>query len=87
MRKRFVTSKNLNSSGADQAYFLYFLQKGNEHPPKQVRGIMLEKSTHLTYGCRIYPTERCYRKIANLRSNEHYLSSSENNAWKNLGLN
>lgn len=43
MRKRFVTSKNLNSSGADQAYFLYFLQKGNEHPPKQVRGIMLEK--------------------------------------------
>ena len=43
MRKRFVTSKNLNSSGADQTYILYFLQKGNEHPPKQVRGIMLEK--------------------------------------------
>ena len=36
----------------------------------------------------MYSTERCYRKIANLRSsNEHYLSSSENKAWKNLGLN
>ena len=35
----------------------------------------------------MYTTERCYRKIANLRSNEHYLSSSEDKAWKNLGLN
>ena len=30
----------------------------------------------------MYSTERCYREIANLRSNEHYLSSSENKAWK-----
>ena len=35
----------------------------------------------------MYSTERCYRKIANLRSNEHYLSRSEDKAWKNLGLN